>query len=93
LCFFRASFSRLRFVVASSGRDGWVPLVRKSERLAEPVVGRAYGKGIVDVVVEVGRVGLKCGARAWGKSAGEVGVGAKRKIIPAFRVRVGVSLW
>jgi hypothetical protein len=29
-----------------------VLLVRKSERLAEPVVGRLNGNGIVDVVVE-----------------------------------------
>ena len=83
LCFFRASFSRLRLVVASSGRDGWVLLVRKAERLAEPVVGRLNGNGIVDVVVEVGVVGLKCGARARvkseseprGRSSGAVGFG------------------
>jgi hypothetical protein len=42
-----ASLSTLRFVVASNGRDGLVALVRKSDRFAELVFGRANGNGII----------------------------------------------
>lgn len=39
----------LRFVVARRGREGWVVLARKSERLVELVVGRAKGNGIISL--------------------------------------------
>lgn len=60
MCFFRASLSTLRFVVAVSGNDGCVLLVKKSESSTELVVGNANGNGMVVRLMSVVR-GRDCG--------------------------------
>lgn len=70
--FFRASLKTLRLVVPSKGSDGCVVLVRNSERLAELVVGRAKGKGMLGLSLSGG--GCRCGATAerWREAVSEV---------------------
>lgn len=47
LCFFRASRTTPRYVLAERGSDGWESHLTDAEKEKDEVVGRTKGKGMV----------------------------------------------